>query len=479
MTDSEKLLAEYVEGGSEAAFREIVARYVNLVHSTALRLVDGDIQLAEDVTQTVFIRLSRNARKLSRKSMLGGWLHRDTCYVASKTMRSERRRRTREREAALMNSNHPSDGVENLSLLDQAINLLGNEDRTAILLRFFEQRDFRSVGLAMGTSEDAARMRVTRALNKLQSMLKRRGATFSAAALATTLAAQAVSAAPAGLAASVAGIALASSTATAGASATLLKLMTITKLKAGIAIAAAVTAPLAFQQQVKVKLRDENLALRQQLGQFAQLTAENQRLSKLLAQASAADDRMSELLRLRGEVAMLRKLTNELATLREDGRRLRGALAKAAPAETDPNAETPERAYPTQRGRVAKILTMPLILYAHDNAEQFPASFDQAAQYFTKAFEMDPFMRDAAEFAELSRQFEIVYNGSFDALKQFAAQRGLDMGSMALIRERRPWRAQDGELVRAYGLPTPTEPSTLGKTASPYPGVECSQDRMP
>src|SRR5688572_15096737 len=206
MTDSQKLLAEYVEGGSEAAFREIVARYVNLVHSTALRLVDGDIQLAEDITQTVFIHLSRNARKLSGDSMLGGWLHRDTCYVASKTMRSERRRLTREREAALMNSNHPSDSGENLSLLDQAINLLGNDDRTAILLRFFEQRDFRSVGLAMGTSEDAARMRVTRALDKLQSMLKRRGATFSAAALATTLTAQAVSAAPAGLAASVAGV---------------------------------------------------------------------------------------------------------------------------------------------------------------------------------------------------------------------------------------------------------------------------------
>jgi RNA polymerase sigma factor (sigma-70 family) len=449
MTDSQKLLAEYVQAGSEAAFREIVARYVNLVHSTALRLVGGDIQLAEDVTQTVFIHLARNARKLSRDSMLGGWLHRDTCYVASKTMRSERRRQIREREAALMNSNHPSDNVENLSLLDQAINLLGNDDRTAILLRFFEQRDFRSVGLAMGTSEDAARMRVTRALDKLQSILKRRGATISAAALATTLAAQAVSAAPAGLAGNVAGIALASSTAAAGASTTLFNLMTITKLKAGIAIvAAAVATPLAFQQYAKVKLREENLALRQQPGQSAQLAAENQRLSNLLAQSVAADDRTSELLRLRGEVAMLRKLTNELAALREDNRRLRGSLAKMPGTE----AEGLERAYPTERGRVAKILTMPLILYARANGEQFPANFEDASRYFGKAFSLDPFMRDTAEFAELTADFEIVYHGSSDRLKEAAAQRGLDMGSMALIRERQPWRAPDGKLVRSYGL---------------------------
>src|SRR5688572_29708360 len=99
MTESQQLLAKYVENGSEAAFREVVDRYVNLVYCTALRLVNGDTQLAEDVTQTVFIDLSHKAHKLMRESMLGGWLHRDTCYVASKVMRRERRRQSREREA--------------------------------------------------------------------------------------------------------------------------------------------------------------------------------------------------------------------------------------------------------------------------------------------------------------------------------------------------------------------------------------------
>ena len=200
MTDSQKLLAEYAGNGSEAAFRELAGRYVNLVYSTALRLVGGDTHLAEDVTQTVFVHLSRNARKLSQEPMLGGWLHRDTCFVAGKALRGERRRRARERQAMEMNTleDHSSANLEKVApLLDEAINLLGNEDRTAILLRFFEQRDFRSVGAALGGSEDAARMRVSRALEKLHGILKRRGVTLSAAALGTVLAGEAVMAAPA------------------------------------------------------------------------------------------------------------------------------------------------------------------------------------------------------------------------------------------------------------------------------------------
>jgi len=93
MTESQQLLAAYATHGSEEAFRELVRRYVHLVFSTALRLLEGDAHLAEDVTQEVFVRLSRRARALARESLLGGWLHRDTCFMASKAMRRERRRR--------------------------------------------------------------------------------------------------------------------------------------------------------------------------------------------------------------------------------------------------------------------------------------------------------------------------------------------------------------------------------------------------
>jgi DNA-directed RNA polymerase specialized sigma24 family protein len=93
MTETQTLLAEYVESGSDGAFRELAARYVNLVYSIALRLLGGDTHWAEDVTQTVFVRLSHNARRLARESSLGGRLHRETCFAAGKSLCSERRRR--------------------------------------------------------------------------------------------------------------------------------------------------------------------------------------------------------------------------------------------------------------------------------------------------------------------------------------------------------------------------------------------------
>jgi RNA polymerase sigma factor (sigma-70 family) len=109
MTESQKLLAEYAEHGSEAAFRELVVRYINLVYSTARRLVGGDAHLAEDVAQTVFIGLARKAGTLSKEVMLGGWLHQHTYHVATRAMRTERRRRARERQAVELNAMHNDD----------------------------------------------------------------------------------------------------------------------------------------------------------------------------------------------------------------------------------------------------------------------------------------------------------------------------------------------------------------------------------
>jgi RNA polymerase sigma factor (sigma-70 family) len=202
MTDSQQLLAEYRQNGSDAAFRELVTRYVDLVYSTALRLVEGDTHRAEDVAQTVFVDLARKARTLPHEARLGGWLHRDACLVAGHTMRGERRRQSRERQAVEMNvlGNHSEADFSRVGpLLDAAINELEEADRTAILLRFFEQQDFRAVGQALGSNEDAARMRVNRALEKLESLLNQRGVTTSAGALAIALSANAVQAAPVGL----------------------------------------------------------------------------------------------------------------------------------------------------------------------------------------------------------------------------------------------------------------------------------------
>src|ERR1022692_2389166 len=128
MTDSQQLLADYVRNGSGDALREMVTRYLALGYFTPIRLVGGDVHLAEDVAQTVFLDLARKSRTLPADVMLGGWLHRDTCFVASKTMRSERRRQSRERQAVEMNSlqNHSESDLRLVApILDEAINRLG------------------------------------------------------------------------------------------------------------------------------------------------------------------------------------------------------------------------------------------------------------------------------------------------------------------------------------------------------------------
>jgi RNA polymerase sigma factor (sigma-70 family) len=266
MSESRKLLKEYVSNHSEAAFRELVERYVNLVHSVALRLAGGDTHLAEDVTQIVFGDLAAMAPMLPEEVLLGGWLHQHTCFVTNRTLRTERRRRIRERQAAEMNSqqDHTEANLARIApILDEAIGRLGTSDRTAIILRYFEQYDLRSVGEALGTSDDAARKRVDRALEKLHVLLKHRGATLSAAALGTALATEAVTAAPAGLAGSVAGAALASAAAGEGITATLVRLMTMTKIKFGIIsliAVAGVATLLAIQHQSQAGLSPEREA---------------------------------------------------------------------------------------------------------------------------------------------------------------------------------------------------------------------------
>jgi RNA polymerase sigma factor (sigma-70 family) len=333
MTEVQQLLAEYAVNGSEAAFQELVARYVDLVYSAAARLVNGDAHLAEDVTQTVFADLAKLARSLPRDVLLGGWLHRHTCFVASKTLRGERRRRERERRAVEMNSLEEQDhSATNLAqiapILDDAINQLDANDRAAILLRFFEQHDFQSVGTALGSNEEAARKRVNRALDKLEILLKRRGVAFSAASLATALSAQAVTAASAGLAVTISAAALTGTAASAGTTLAVLKIMSMTKLQIGIVsaiVVASVTIPLAMHHQTKTQLTAANETIQKRDAHIAGLAAENERLSNLVAQASAtsaapaSNTTSRDLLKARGEASRLKQENIALATARTNG----------------------------------------------------------------------------------------------------------------------------------------------------------------
>ncbi len=327
MTDSQHLLAEYVQSASDAAFRDLVTRHLDLVYFAALRLVGGDPHQAEDVAQTVFADLARLARTLPRDVMLGGWLHRHTCFVAAHTLRGERRRQSRERQAVEMNTlrTQPQADLSAIGpILDDAVNELGEADRTAILLRFFEEQEFRAVGEALGSNEDAARMRVNRALEKLHVLLSRRGITSSTAALTVLLSTNAVQAAPVGLATTIAAAVTIGGTATlATATAASSKAIAMTTLQKTLIAAtlATVVGTGVYEIQQTSTLRNQVQALQQQqaplAAQVEELTRErDEALSQLTALREESDVRernAGELLKLRAEVTRLRALEEQTA----------------------------------------------------------------------------------------------------------------------------------------------------------------------
>ncbi len=96
--DDHELLGEFARTESEAAFAALVARYVNLVHSTALRFT-GNPHHAEEITQAVFIILARKAGKLSPRAVLSGWLYQTARLTAANFVKGEIRRHHREQEA--------------------------------------------------------------------------------------------------------------------------------------------------------------------------------------------------------------------------------------------------------------------------------------------------------------------------------------------------------------------------------------------
>jgi RNA polymerase sigma factor (sigma-70 family) len=326
MNFDNELLRRYAETGSEAAFAELVQRHVGLVYSAALRQVNGDPQMAQDVAQVVFTDLARKATRLSRHPFLAGWLYTSTHFAAAKAVRTECRRRQHEQEASAMHelfqdSTLDADWQPLRPVLDQLMHELKEADRTVLLMRFFEHRAFTDMGERLGLSEEAARKRVDRALEKLRLLLAKRGVTTSGT-LGIMLSAHAVQIAPAGLAATLASTSLAAAAAGTGTTLTLMKLMTMTKIQAGIIggmIGVGVLAPLVMQSRALANLTNENQALRERADQWARLAADNQSLSNRLAAAKPVQrlpaDRFAELLRLRGEAG---RQQNELAKWRAE-----------------------------------------------------------------------------------------------------------------------------------------------------------------
>jgi RNA polymerase sigma factor (sigma-70 family) len=320
MTSDAELLARFARVRSEEAFTELLRRHVHLVYSAALRQVGGDANLAQDVAQTVFSDLARKASALAGRDSLTGWLYTSARFAAAKIMRAENRRRVREeqfmreaKEAA------PETDWEQLRpVLDEVMHQLAETEREAILLRYFENRPFAEIGARYGLNENATRMRVERALEKLRGLLAKRGVT-TAAALASVISAQAVQPAPATLAATLATSSLAGA---GGGALAFWSIMNMTKLKLGLGaiVVLGASATLMVEHQAREKLRAENEDLTQQI---ARLKAENEAVSDRAAHAkepsSLPNAQFRELIRLRGEVGLLRDRLAKLDSARTNG----------------------------------------------------------------------------------------------------------------------------------------------------------------
>ena len=300
MNDEAALLRRYAEHGSETAFTQLVQRHADLVYSAALRRTGGNAHLAADVAQHVFTSLARNARKLAGHPVLSAWLHSATRNAAINLMISEQRRRAREQAmsslAPLSEAGAPINWERVRPVLDAAIDELPETDRAAVVLRFLEHRAFAEIGAALHVSENAARMRTDRALERLRIVLASRGITSTAAALGTLVAAQPLASAPAGLVATLAATALASAGGASAALGGLTFLMNTKIVTAGISALVAFGfgmyfgghRPAPIPPPVVAEIRPEDRAAATLRAENARLKADVERLNGSVNQLNSA-----------------------------------------------------------------------------------------------------------------------------------------------------------------------------------------------
>jgi RNA polymerase sigma factor (sigma-70 family) len=273
MTSDLDLLRRFALENSQDAFAEIVRRRLNLVYSAALRQVRSP-QLAEEVAQSVFADLARNAGKISGTSVppvssVMPWLYAVTRRTAIDAIRKESRRQLREQTAVEMTNMNATanDWTQIEPLLDDAMAALDETDRSAVLLRYFENKNLREVGEALGASEDAAQKRVSRAVERLREFFSKRNVTIGTSGLVVLVSANAVQAAPVGLAATISAAAVLAGTAvhtsTVIAATKTIAMTTLQKSLITITLATAIGTGI-YEAHQNSQLREQNQILQQQ-----------------------------------------------------------------------------------------------------------------------------------------------------------------------------------------------------------------------
>ena len=433
------LLRDYVAHGSQTAFETLVQRRIGMVLAAALRQCGGNRASAEDVTQQTFIELGKQAAQLQKHPSLTGWLYTTTHHIARASDRADRRRREREQTVETMTdampaSPPPLDSVALNTALDDVMHELNEQERTPLLLRFFDNRSHKEIGTVLGLSENAARMRVERALEKLRLRLARRGIQSTDAALAAWLVANAILIPPSAFAQACATAAVTAATALTPTPSTLSSLMIPSKTIAIVASAA--TAVLTV---TSFSLWKENSSLR---GSTGTPNASATAADTAPTAPSNALTLSAELEALRREHAELIKLRGEVTQLRE---RLRSEAApRTPPAPTPIVPQVSQEAIDQERDRgilqmnVAKNWVLLFHRYAEAHGDRFPDDFDKTLAHLKEADpgENTPFSKD---------QIEITWSGSIKDLTE--PQKTI------VLRERQPRPAVRGNgFTRTYGF---------------------------
>jgi RNA polymerase sigma factor (sigma-70 family) len=404
------LLHRYASTGSQEAFTTLVTRHIDLVYSAALRQVRLP-HLAQEVVQSVFIELSRSAAKFPSHSLLTPWLYHVTRRRSIDLIRSESRRRLREQiacEINEMNATSP-DWTQIEPLLDEAMAALPDLDRTAILLRYFENKPLRELGCLLGISDDAAQKRVSRALGQLRHYFAKRNIPVAAATLAAGISTQAIQAAPASLVATVTFAALLTPVTVHSAAAGVTTAIAMTTIQKAL-IAATLTLTVAagaYQTQRASQLREQLQALQQQQDQT---TAQNN------SNASQLDDALQKLAILQSENDQLRA---HISSLKTDSAALSSIVSADKAAASDPakrDMESWMNRVDRLKRRVAQHpeLTIPEMKFLTDkdwlDAAKGELNSEQDYRHALSA------LRDAAENAFVSK--------AFPALQKFISSSG-------------------------------------------------------
>ena len=423
MTADSQLLDRYLREKSQDAFAELVRRHLDLVYSAALRQVRSP-QLAEEISQSVFTDLARDAHKLNPDTVLTAWLYQVARRTAIDVVRRESRRQARERLAVEMAAmNTASDWTRIEPLLDEAMDALDEIDRAAVLLRYFDNKSLREVGQALGISDDAAQKRVSRAVERLREFFSKRGVTTGAAGLVVVISANAVHAAPAGLAVAISGAALVGATtihtSTAAASKaiamTTLQKICVTSTVAILAGTGIYEAHQSSQLHAQVRaLQNQQTPLTEQIRQLQQERDDaTNRVASLTEQLAAAGGNNGELLRLRNEAGVLREQLN--ASQKSQGvRSLEPEKIKEATADSTPGDAAGQLAAAIAQGDPTALQRMGELAksrFAFFNTNRVGLTNEQLA-----ATHMEAFGGLAAAFDWLSAQ---ATGGNFNARQAF------------------------------------------------------------